>query len=117
MLLLFAPPCFARCLLSLLGTKMWSLICLFPPSYGNGEHGEQNEETCCCGCDACVDVCGARSDCIHEQAARGVSEGFSGAVAQKSDGEYASQESVGHALLQDGVGRDVVDAGGCALHR
>src|SRR5215218_7879648 len=92
-------------------------IALSPTSCGDSDHSEQNEEACCCCCDARENVCGARPERIHEQAARGVCEGLSGAVAQKPDGEYASQEGFGHPLLKDGVGRDVIDAGSGALYR
>src|SRR5215203_3178879 len=109
------PSCFARCLLSLLDITSRYSIGLFPTSYGIGEHGEQNKETCYSGYDAREEVCGARPDRIHEQAAQGISQGLSGAVAQKPDGEYASQEGFRHPFLQDGVGRNVVDAGSGAF--
>src|SRR5918994_4909545 len=103
--------CISRCSLSLLGTMSRYLIGVFPTPHGNGDHGEQDEQTCCCGCEARKKVCGAGPDRIYEQAAHEVSEALSGAVAQKPDGEYAPQKGVGYPLLKDSVGRDVVYAG------
>src|SRR5829696_656648 len=109
--------CFVRCLLSLLGRMLWCLICYFPTPCGKDDYGEQYEEARCCRCDAREEVCRTRPERIHEQAACGVSQGLSGTVAQKPYGEHASQEGVGHPLLQDGIGRNVVHAGGGSLHR
>src|SRR5918998_991584 len=94
-----------------------SLIGLSQIFCGNSYYSEQNEEACCRCCDASENVCGARPERIHEQAASGVGEGLSCTVAQKPDGEYASQEGFWHPLLKDGVGRDVVYAGSGPLYR
>src|SRR5215211_333713 len=93
------------------------LVGLFPISCWDNDNSEQNEEACCYGCEAREKVCGARTDRVYKHASRGISEGLCGTVAQKSDGEYASQEGVGHPLLEDGVGRNVVYAGGGPLYR
>src|SRR5215212_4574088 len=83
-----------------------------------GGYGEENEddEGCCGGCGARKEVREGRSRGVHDRAAHPVGEDLPDAEAQKPYGEHATQEGVGHPLLEDGVGGHVLGAVGDPGH-